>query len=381
MTALWDAYNNRMALSSIIPNQIKDGVIGQAMLECQRGTTKVATDGLNFHAMQYRKEMAPYCKGSMLYERYTYATFSSMDQEIAYYWKRVHLPVYGDVDSHLQNSREYLSFIGPKYCFPGYKTNWHGYTKYHKNYHEYICDLLLPEAREQLKKFGWTPTVVIPDPIPVPIPIPIPYPMFKEYEIRDGMIYYDGVQIPYYETPNYTANKKNTNSRILLHYTAAKNFNGIIQAMQDIKNDAAPILIGSEGQIAQLAPLDRVVHHSGNSYYNGDSTGVELEGWGCSRVTLGNYVVFWRWFPTGKRMELVPKSDCIYAPHPKEPRIWRWWPKFPEAQYETLRKFISAWERWKGVLEGQAPIMEHSQVIPSRLDVGPAFDWKEIGRG
>ncbi len=383
MTELWEAYCKVVAQTKILPNNIKAWVIAQRILESLRGTTVLATDLLNFGGMKRKPELDYLAHGYRKIDGYDYAHFWFLEEEIEYYWVLIHRKeYYPDVDKHLEDGEDFINYIGPHYCPPGYvgspsHAKWVKDTGF-QTYTDYLRSLL-PEATRQLQKYGWNLDV---SGTPNPVPHPMPPTSSGDFEFHDGFLYIGGQQVPYFETPLYAKGEFNNSREMMIHYAAARGFDGIIKAMQNPTNPgAAHFEIGAEGQIAQLASINRVVYHSGDVTHNRDAFGVELEGWGSSRMAILDQVVFWRWHPTGRRMELVPKADCLYAPHYKEPKIWRWWPYFTDAQYVTLRKLRKAWEKSKGYMLGTGKVIGHEEVVQDRLDPGPAFNKRELEYG
>jgi N-acetylmuramoyl-L-alanine amidase len=362
MTSRYSNYILAVNATKVWTNNQKPWVLAWAIWE--QGENRFAVNGMgelaryadNYHSLHQRPEMAVHypCVYHLMNTNEVdnnYVDFASPQEEIEGLMRFLERYPYKGFKDHMNTFEELLRFITPAFCpTPGYV--------------ERVLSFI-PEAEAELRKVGWKPD----DENHVPNPIPQPT---LGYNIRNGLLYIDDDPVPYFETPNKDKYIKNDPVSIVLHYTASLGFQGNINWFMNPKNQvSAHLLIGQTGIIAQFVPFHIPAWHSGTTYYNRHSIGIELEGLGCSKIRIGNNVVFPKWGGT----KLVPVSDCVYAPHPKEPKNWRYWPKFTNAQYDALNRVIPVLNATYGVLG----ILEHWEIMPGKLDVGPGFDRNRIG--
>jgi N-acetyl-anhydromuramyl-L-alanine amidase AmpD len=87
-------------------------------------------------------------------------------------------------------------------------------------------------------------------------------------------------------TPNRTDTNRTakTINRIVIHDTEGR-FIGSIRALQNPRIDgSAHFVVSRRGQVVQLVPVTDVAWHSGNSWWNLHSIGIEHEGWAGRRA-------------------------------------------------------------------------------------------------
>jgi len=379
MGSLWESYCSKAAVTTIWPNNLIPYIVAQGMIESARGTTDLAKFAYNFHAMKWNQEMGTFYPSGYYYQGYNYFNlFPYMLTEFACYWKLIHrLPYYDGVDQHLADGLDFLKFIQPHYCPPGITPSWiaaHG----GKDYADFICDNLLPEAIAIVKRFGWK-EIPVPTPIPVPPPVPNPVPVpapSGRYSIKDGWLFLSGQQVPFVASPYFMAGATNHITTVILHFTGDIGVPGLLSYFQNNSYKASPhLLLGEDGNFTQLIPFNRCAWAAGSSYWNSQSLNIEMEGFGFSNLAVGGNAIWSKWGPYGPRIKTLPTAECLWAHHQKEPRIFRWWPWFTEAQYEALNLFLPATTETYGPLDK----LGHEDVLQDRLDPGPAFYWSRIG--
>ena len=143
------------------PN-LKAMFLGQCILECGRGTTKLFSDYSNPFGMHFFDWMSEYATG-VEYEACdgvaVYSKFDSWENVFkAYFAWFKHWSHYAGWEKETGTPIQFLNFIAPHYCPPAYTKEWVA-AHSNKNYGQYIVDLLLPEAEKILSGFV--------DPIPV----------------------------------------------------------------------------------------------------------------------------------------------------------------------------------------------------------------------
>ena len=180
----------------------------------------------------------------------------------------------------------------------------------------------------------------------------------------------DGPGVTYHGSPNQGGRVvRPSPDLILLHYTAGRTMAGAVSALCDPTpkvRSSAHVVIGRDGQLVQLVPLDTVAWHAGTSTWQGHpwvnarAVGVEMVNWGVLRGAPGA----WRsWTGTAVRDDQVTVVGG------------RGWQTYTEAQTamcialcQLLRSAFPI--RW---------IIGHEQVAPGRKrDPGPAFPWARL---
>jgi hypothetical protein len=133
-------------------------VVAQMVLECGRGSTdlfKLHSNPMGQHYHDFMKEYATGVEYNACDGVGMYAKFSSFENVTRSYFAWFdYWDHYGDWRSAAKKGGEaFLLHIGPHYCPPGFTKEWaasHGGL----NYAQYICQKLLPEAKELLGDMG-----------------------------------------------------------------------------------------------------------------------------------------------------------------------------------------------------------------------------------
>ena len=103
---------------------------------------------------------------------------------------------------------------------------------------------------------------------------------------------------------------------VVLHYTAGRNLESSVESLCTQKpqgNASAHIVLGRDGRIVQLAPLNRVTWHAGVSQWNGlnglnhHAIGIEMDNAGLLHREGERFV---SWF--GKA---YPENEVLVAAH------------------------------------------------------------------
>jgi N-acetylmuramoyl-L-alanine amidase len=360
--ALYYEYIKAVYNDKTWPNHLKPGVLAWGIAE--QGENRFAINGMgelarradNYHSLHQRPEMAAvypctYHLVATTEKDNNYVDFPSPADEIRGLHLFIHRPIYGNVDARMGSFEELLKFLcngTPSFCPT-------------KGYVERVLSFL-PEAEMELRKLGWTPdddtTTGVGD-------------ITIGYSINNGLLYFGKDPIPFYETVNQWKWRTNRPRSIIIHYTASEGVKGIASWFQNPKAQvSAHLLIAKTGAVVQFVPFHKPAWHSGLDSYNCESIGIELEGFGCSRVKIGNKVVFTKW----NGVTLIDEKDCVYAAHRLEPRMFRWWPKFTNAQYDTLNIVVPVLRKTYGSLK----LLGHDMLGVGKVDPGPAFDWNRI---
>lgn len=88
-------------------------------------------------------------------------------------------------------------------------------------------------------------------------------------EVKNHLLYNNGVQVSYKQTPNLSSGTKDIRF-ILLHYDGATNETSAINWMtQKGSNVSSDLHISKSGKITQLAPFNKITWHAGKSEWKG----------------------------------------------------------------------------------------------------------------
>jgi N-acetyl-anhydromuramyl-L-alanine amidase AmpD len=365
------------------PNRLKPGILAWSMLESGRCTTDVSKYAYNAHSMMWRAELGALYPNKYRFEGNDYFRFIGLKQELECLWKFLHRSVYGNIDPHMSSIEDLLTSktpsgktVGATFCPPGYQDWWIA-RHLNCNYHQYIVKWMLPEAEDTLKILGWRPDMDQPAPVPAPVPEPVPQPAEK-YNLRNGLLYLGNNLVPQFQSPYYSKWVKNEVKYCIHHFTGDIGVSGLINYMLKNSAQACPhFLLPQGGGIVQLVPVNRPAWAAGSPLWNNQSINFEWEGFGFMSFAIGNTTYISKWGPYGPRIKTVPVADCLYAAHKKEPRTWRYWPYFSDAQYNTYNLVKPALEAEYGKLGDKG----HEEVCQDRLDPGPAFRWSSFEAG
>lgn len=88
-------------------------------------------------------------------------------------------------------------------------------------------------------------------------------------EVRNHLLYEDGKQVTYKQTPNLSSGVKDIRY-IVLHYDGSNNETSAVNWMTDPKSKVSSDLhIAKSGKITQLAPFNKITWHAGASAWKG----------------------------------------------------------------------------------------------------------------
>ena len=156
---------------------------------------------------------------------------------------------------------------------------------------------------------------------------------------------------------------------ILIHYTGGRSMESAVQTLAESKKEvSAHIVVGRDGEIAQLLDFNQKGWHAGKSEYKGRqwlnqySIGIEIDNPGfLSRA--GD--VYTTWFD-----EEVDPRNVVEARHRNPETRNRFWHRFTKQQIETVEQLSEALVAEYGIQY----ILGHEEVSPGRKqDPGPAF--------
>jgi N-acetyl-anhydromuramyl-L-alanine amidase AmpD len=156
---------------------------------------------------------------------------------------------------------------------------------------------------------------------------------------------------------------------IIYHFTAGPRLEGTIRWFQDNpKKVSAHYVIGKDGRVVQMVPLNRAAHHAGSSSLAGCRGGV-------NRCSIGVEIVNWGKL-TKRGNAFYTHTDKLYTgPSPVLARN-QFWEPFTDAQYDSLVRLTH-------YLLSNYPtithITGHEDIAPGRKnDPGGGFEWNRI---
>jgi N-acetylmuramoyl-L-alanine amidase len=155
---------------------------------------------------------------------------------------------------------------------------------------------------------------------------------------------------------------------LVIHYTAGASFDSAVRWLMNPKSKAsAHLVVGKQGEVAQLVPFDRIAWHAGRSRWkkrsglNRYSLGIEIDNAGLLEKRAGGY---YTWFDTR-----IPEERVVLARHKHEDET-RPWEAFTQPQIQRVDELCR-------LLAENYPIREllgHDDIAPGRKrDPGPAF--------
>lgn len=153
----WKDFVEAVAASRLEFPQLRAACLAQAILESGRGNSSLSRDFNNYHGMKWRQELAglatpvEYQTGTEPTGKATFCRFGSAADAVLGYWRFLDRSPYQGWRDHSGNPSDFLGFIGPIWCPPGYARTW---KDEHKGlvYHEYIMQELYPEAVRSLQE-------------------------------------------------------------------------------------------------------------------------------------------------------------------------------------------------------------------------------------
>lgn len=182
----------------------------------------------------------------------------------------------------------------------------------------------------------------------------------------------------------YTLRKPNDDPNeslryIIMHFTTGLKMESTISHFKDENSKVSThLLIGRDGRVVQFLPFDRIAHHCGDSYWEGDhfinqySIGIELDNAGLVSHKGGD-----KW---------VIRN--IEIPTDRIKREWHWkmhktnldkgWEIYSPEQLKVALKIVKA---LKDKYPGMDDILGHDDVnFKNRYDPGPLFPLKVFRR-
>jgi hypothetical protein len=234
---------------------LKPVTLAQWLLESGRGSSRLATEHLNFAGLKWREELAGFAS-KIAYDAHDgtdfYCEFANIERFIQGYWHFIDRPPYAGWRSHATTGASYIEFVGSRY------TPTAGYAGAVLN--------LLGEAQGLLSNVSGG----LLSPIHVPATgNPYVKPPIKTF-----------IPSPYHSSRNGAVIR-----RIVLHYTTASNAQSTISWFQDNpKSVSAHYIVDKNGDIYQMVEDSERAHHCKGA--NADTIGIEHVAVAGDQLTL-----------------------------------------------------------------------------------------------
>lgn len=259
-------------------NNLKAAMLAQAILESGRGMSRVARECLNFHGLMWREEMKNIAEpeevevSSEADGKAVFCKFKTLEDEIKGYFQFIQRSPYPDVLKHTKNAQDYLGYIGPKYCPPGYTPLWiaeHG----DKDYDDYICDNLLQEAKNALTTYDWAEDRV------------------SHSNVVDQRLRWIPWAKDYTPIPTSWKYPDGYPEGAIIHFTAGSS---IESSLDWLRKMGFPCLgIGRDGTLYQSFPINEGGPHCG-TWHHRNYVGIEIAAAGkCKPIGNKKYQTWW----------------------------------------------------------------------------------------
>ena len=182
------------------------------------------------------------------------------------------------------------------------------------------------------------------------------------------------VDIDFKQSPNTSSHfKDGLPDTIVLHYTAGSSLNSAVNWLTNKKAQAsAHFVVGKNGKVVQLAPLNTVTWHAGRSRWknrsslNYYSVGIEIDNAGILEKRAGGYFTYF-----DKKIE---DERVVLAKH-KNRNAEAAWEAYTVEQLEAVEALCSLLIEKYNIKE----LVGHDDIAPDRkTDPGPAFPLQSL---
>jgi N-acetylmuramoyl-L-alanine amidase len=166
---------------------------------------------------------------------------------------------------------------------------------------------------------------------------------------------------------------------IIMHYTTGMKMESTIAHFKSPSSGVSThLLIGRDGRVVQFLPFNRIAHHCGFSWWEGEydlnrfSIGIELDNAG----RLSKWGDKWM----ARKLEIPPENveQAWYwkLPKPRTEASLPGWETFTKIQLKVALEIVKALKRkYPSIKE----ILGHDEVnIINRSDPGPLFPWEQF---
>jgi N-acetylmuramoyl-L-alanine amidase len=157
---------------------------------------------------------------------------------------------------------------------------------------------------------------------------------------------------------------------IVLHYTAQTSTDGAVRSLSDpARKVSAHFVLGRDGELVQLVPLNKVAWHAGRSSWKGRS-GYNKYSIGIEIVNAGPLVespdeTYRTWYK-----KVIPKDQVEYAGSFLSTEAPLYWHAYTKVQMDACWELCATLIEMYGIKE----IVGHEEISPGRkTDPGPVF--------
>lgn len=156
---------------------------------------------------------------------------------------------------------------------------------------------------------------------------------------------------------------------IVVHFTAGSSLDSSTSWLCNPASKAsAHLVIGRDGSLNQLVPLDVVAWHAGLSSWKGltglnrFSIGIELDNMGPLQLVNGKFV-------STSNNKVVPDSDVFHGK--QQGSAYEYWHKYADEQISALKDTVTV---LRAAFQSVEDVIGHSDIAPLRKsDPGPAL--------
>ncbi|MCX7755981.1 MAG: N-acetylmuramoyl-L-alanine amidase [Anaerolineales bacterium] len=193
------------------------------------------------------------------------------------------------------------------------------------------------------------------------------------FTIQNFRLFENNQPVRFVQSPNVDVTLQERRF-VVIHYTGGAGFAASVAWLASRKSGvSAHIVIGRNGEVAQLVPFNLRAWHAGESKWrefnglNNYSIGIELDNAGLMKRS-GN-----RWVSSFG--QVYPDSDVLAAPHKSTPNVVYGWHKYTDVQLQTAAQVVAALVKAYGIQE----IIGHDDIaIGRKWDPGPAFPMEQF---
>ena len=191
--------------------------------------------------------------------------------------------------------------------------------------------------------------------------------------VNDRLVLDNNIPVRFVPSPNH-GSLLLEKAFVVIHFTEGSSFEAAITWLTNPASQVSShLVIGRNGEVAQLLPFTTVGWHAGVSTWkqytqlNYYSVGIELDNAGMMKRSGNQWVSAFR--------RVYPDSEVMIAAHKANPGVICGWHKFTDIQLQTTAEIVAALIRAYGFRE----IVGHDDIAPKRKwDPGPAFPMEQF---
>ena len=197
--------------------------------------------------------------------------------------------------------------------------------------------------------------------------------MIKDHRFES--LDYSDVAVQQLESPNHYDRDLKQPVILVMHYTAGRSFQSTVNGfMKKATQRASHLVVGKDGEVAQLVDFDKPAWHAGRSSWDGRnscnnfSIGIEIDNYGWLKKTAaGNHK---SWFGV-----TVNPDDVVMLRHENESiSNVRPWEAFKTVQLESVFAVTKELCEFYNIVD----IVGHDNIKRGKTDPGPAFPMDKL---